>query len=307
MPISVAVAGEGAPELAEALRAAGSDAAATDAPAGQDLAILLADPAQAGDPAMRTLVGALTESTDRILFVPRDGTGDLAAVTAWFELFAERGFQPVMEYDAGFLGQGAFLADRNAVAAETELAEFADRLAPVESAPPPRPDPSPPDPSPPEPARPSGDEAALLRTQLAAAQAELAALRQALEQARAETKAWAPLREWVDAAVRRIVAPARPKRSLFGFLSARRRRAVRLAEDASSIRRSDLFDPSWYVASHPELARTGADPVLHYLAQHGTADPGPWFDTATYLRDHPELDPARMDPLLHAIKSQAKN
>ena len=46
-----------------------------------------------------------------------------------FELFAEQGFQPVVDYDAGFLGAGAFLVDRNATAADSDLAEFAARVS----------------------------------------------------------------------------------------------------------------------------------------------------------------------------------
>ncbi len=292
MPVSVIVAGQGATEVAAALRTAGTEAVvvADGAPEPCDLALLLSG-SRADDPAMRDLAAKLTAITDRILLVPetdRGTDGGLAEATAWFELFAERGFQPVLEYDAAFLGAGAFLVDRNAVAAEAELADFTERLgtsaAPALPAAAPLPDP----------------ELAELRRQLAARSGELELLGAELADARAQAEAWAPLRRWVEACARAGRKPTKPSR-LRRWLWRRTRRGRKLM-DAEDIRHSELFDPAWYIASHPDLAEVGGDPVLHYLRHAATADPGPWFDTQAYLRDHPELDPVATNPLLHAIR-----
>ncbi len=71
--------------------------------------------------------------------------------------------------------------------------------------------------------------------------------------------------------------------------------------DAALVRSSALFDAGWYIASHPALAETGGDPVLHYVAKGAAAgaDPGPYFDSAAYRAAHPACFGA---PLAHAIR-----
>ena len=140
MPIAIVVAfkesagkegaGEGA-AFADALRQAGADVEilAPDTAGGFDLAVLLA----AADPALHDGIASLIERlaaiSDRLLFVPTGDPESPPSPDAWFELFAEHGYQPVVDYDASFLARGAFLVDRNATAAESELAAFADRLS----------------------------------------------------------------------------------------------------------------------------------------------------------------------------------
>ena len=49
---------------------------------------------------------------------------------------------------------------------------------------------------------------------------------------------------------------------------------------------------------------TGLPPALHYL-RHGAAeglDPSPRFDTTQYLADHPDVAASGANPLLHHLR-----
>lgn len=62
-----------------------------------------------------------------------------------------------------------------------------------------------------------------------------------------------------------------------------------------------LFDESFYRTSHPEVARSGLDPYLHYIwrgAGRGH-DPNADFDTAFYRR---QSGPTRLDPVRHYLR-----
>ena len=328
MPVAIVVAGSGvASRAADFLRSldqagAGAEPYAPGMAAGFDLAILLASgaPGDAG-----ALVEALAGISDRLLFVPEPGDG--ASLDAWFELFAEQGYQPVVEYDASFVAQGAFLVDRNATAAESELSAFAERLSMGGAL------------------AASTQRVAVLEAELGTAgdrdsiKADLAAREAALaaclareaewrgraEAAEAECAAlreqvagWhgmaARLGEWVRAA---CAAPGRDTlgalrtaagrdgrtgwvASLLGRRGASRAELQSLS-DAAVIRGHELFDAGWYIACHPELAASGGDPVLHYVL-HGAADgadPGPHFDAKAYIAENPA---GVANPLAHAIR-----
>jgi hypothetical protein len=56
--------------------------------------------------------------------------------------------------------------------------------------------------------------------------------------------------------------------------------------DIRLIRQSGLFDAEYYLRQYPEVARSGMDPIVHYLeigAKQGK-DPSPYFETAFYAR-----------------------
>jgi hypothetical protein len=337
MPVAIVVAdaggGAAAGAFADALGQAGAGAEiyAPGGAGGFDLAVLLADP----DPGRHQGVGGLIEGlaaiSDRLLFVPSAAAADGGApdLNGWFELFAEQGYQPVVEYDAGFLGQGAFLVDRNATAAETELSAFADRLsmggalaastqrvAALEAE-----------------LGTAGDREAV-KAALAARQAELAACHAraaaflaraeaaeaALDDMRVQLDGWQSVAKALGAWVHHVCgAPGRdtlaglravsglaPKPRFLARFRPWRRAEPTAAErlllaDAALVRASGLFDAGWYIASHPALAGSGADPVLHYVAAGAAsgADPGPYFDTAAYRAAHPDCAGA---PLAHAIR-----
>ena len=69
------------------------------------------------------------------------------------------------------------------------------------------------------------------------------------------------------------------------------------------LRTSGLFDKSWYLATNPDVANSGADPVIHFLRKGAAEgrDPNAWFDTKYYMSNHPGTISAGINPLLHFI------
>lgn len=121
------------------------------------------------------------------------------------------------------------------------------------------------------------------RTSLSARDAELAALRRELEGMR-NSRAW------------RLAAPLRAL-----GLKLRRHGGADLASAIAAVEGSGLFDRAWYLDTHPDVARSGLDPVEHYLG-FGAAegrDPGPGFDTEGYLERYPDVREAGLNPLVH--------
>lgn len=67
---------------------------------------------------------------------------------------------------------------------------------------------------------------------------------------------------------------------------------------------SGLFDSDWYLASYPDVARAGINPVDHYL-RYGVVEgrnPSPHFDTLWYLEKYPDITVESINPLVHYIK-----
>lgn len=74
------------------------------------------------------------------------------------------------------------------------------------------------------------------------------------------------------------------------------------------IEKSGLFDTKWYCNQYPDIAKTGANPIKHYI-RFGAAEgrnPGPNFDTSLYLARHPGLAKEGINPLVHYIQSKSK-
>jgi len=85
--------------------------------------------------------------------------------------------------------------------------------------------------------------------------------------------------------------------------------AARRAEDddADLLLASGLFDPGWYVATYPEVAAAGYDPVRHYLrfAVAEQRQPGPGFDGLWYANSNLDVSKARANPLVHYLRHGA--
>lgn len=80
----------------------------------------------------------------------------------------------------------------------------------------------------------------------------------------------------------------------------KKRGTARLAEEAA-IRRSGLFDTSWYLAQYPDVVAADIEPVKHYL-NYGAAegrDPSPFFDTKWYLSRYAQALANGDNPLVH--------
>jgi hypothetical protein len=310
MPIAVAIHGPGAPQFAAAFAEAGAEAEVFPGPGGAayDLAILLAPGSATGAADSEATVAALAAASDRLLFIPLQRAGAEPDLDAWFEALAGHGFQPVVDYDASFLGPGAFLVDRNATAADSDLADFAARVAaggaPAEA-------PAPLTPAPPEDSSQRDAmraELAQLSAALAASQAEAASARHEVEVLKRAMDAWQSLGSWVwtvcaapgrdtlaslRAASGGIVGRYGPFARLRGRTSRPTKAERILLADAALVRTSRHFDAAWYIASHPELAENGGDPVWHYILRGAAAgaEPGPYFDSAPWRQTAPDRNP----------------
>lgn len=61
------------------------------------------------------------------------------------------------------------------------------------------------------------------------------------------------------------------------------------------------FDPVYYLATYPDVAENGCDPLEHYLKfgwKEGR-DPSDQFSTSGYLSANPDVAEAGINPLVH--------
>src|SRR5260370_314746 len=95
-------------------------------------------------------------------------------------------------------------------------------------------------------------------------------------------------------------------RSLGGSMPNLRRR-LRLPREWWIVRKSRLFDTSYYLEQNPDVAKAGVNPLHHYL-RRGAAegrDPHPLFDTSYYLEQNPDVAKAGVNPLFHYLRHGA--
>ena len=74
-----------------------------------------------------------------------------------------------------------------------------------------------------------------------------------------------------------------------------------------SVEPEALFERDWYLATYPDVAASGGDPLQHYL-HHGVTEgrnPNRLFDTKWYLASHPEVNSNKISPLVHYMQSGA--
>ena len=79
----------------------------------------------------------------------------------------------------------------------------------------------------------------------------------------------------------------------------------RLAEEIELYIESPLLDPIWYRETYPDLRDTPTDFARHYL-EHGAAEgrnPSSRFDTKSYLAANPDVAASGANPLVHYILS----
>lgn len=62
---------------------------------------------------------------------------------------------------------------------------------------------------------------------------------------------------------------------------------------------SGVFDPDWYLATYPDVAAAGIDPLVHFMTQARSEHrcPGPYFDTGWYLHEYADDLPEGANPL----------
>jgi hypothetical protein len=69
-----------------------------------------------------------------------------------------------------------------------------------------------------------------------------------------------------------------------------------------------LFDHDWYLGQHPDIAKAGVDPLVHYLALGAREgrDPHPLFDSSYYLESNPDVAETGVNPLTHFLTLGAR-
>ena len=82
--------------------------------------------------------------------------------------------------------------------------------------------------------------------------------------------------------------------------SRRRRRK----EQLQTILQSGLFDREWYLATYPDVASAGIDPLIHFfdLGWREGRDPGPNFATSAYLKANADVARSGANPLIHFVE-----
>jgi hypothetical protein len=73
--------------------------------------------------------------------------------------------------------------------------------------------------------------------------------------------------------------------------------------DVAEVQSSGLFNAEWYLATYPDVAASGADPLTHFMTQARAEHrcPGPYFDTGWYLRAYGEDIPEGTNPLAYYL------
>ena len=80
-------------------------------------------------------------------------------------------------------------------------------------------------------------------------------------------------------------------------------KAKKYLESYDKIMESGLFDKNYYLKAYPHIAKSGMDPLVHYLF-HGYKEdksPSAQFNLKRYLDEFPEIKKYNLNPLIHYI------
>ena len=107
---------------------------------------------------------------------------------------------------------------------------------------------------------------------------------------------------------RRGVEPAWSFESLLGGPAAVQAEGDVVSRDAAELRReraiaASEFDHGFYAGANPDVVRTGADPLDHFLTAgwREGRDPSPVFSVRDYLETYPDIDAAGINPFVHFL------
>lgn len=133
-----------------------------------------------------------------------------------------------------------------------------------------------------------------LSAQHEALQAKISSISEFLSQEKMSTLALVNSWSW------RATAPLRRLRRIIG---GNRVSGAVYGADVLRLHMSSMFDATWYLAQYQDVAATGIDPVVHYLAYGANEgrDPGPGFSTRMYLESNPDVKASGMNPLVHLL------
>ncbi|MNM23925.1 hypothetical protein D3C81_343390 [compost metagenome] len=98
------------------------------------------------------------------------------------------------------------------------------------------------------------------------------------------------------------VAARLDRRFMAGRLS-RHLQKRRLRTELRPLRASKWFDSKWYLATYPDVATSGIEPLSHYhrFGWKEGRNPGPVFDSTYYLNANADVRDTDMNPLLHFV------
>jgi hypothetical protein len=70
-----------------------------------------------------------------------------------------------------------------------------------------------------------------------------------------------------------------------------------------ALRKSDFFDPAWYLAQYPDVTQQGVDPLIHYVEKGASErrNPSASFDTDWYVTTYPNVLHSSINPLVHFV------
>src|SRR6266498_2060752 len=70
-----------------------------------------------------------------------------------------------------------------------------------------------------------------------------------------------------------------------------------------AIKKSDLFDPAYYLLNNPDVRRADIDPLFHFIEQGWKEgrNPSQKFQTRYYLETNPDVNRAGINPLAHYL------
>lgn len=88
-------------------------------------------------------------------------------------------------------------------------------------------------------------------------------------------------------------------------LLARRRLKKMVAKDMQLIAGSGFFDAEWYLANNPDIAKSGVDPLRHYVLDgaYELRDPGPQFSAFRYHKAYPDVTAGAVPALMHFLRN----
>ena len=81
------------------------------------------------------------------------------------------------------------------------------------------------------------------------------------------------------------------------------KKAKKYMESYDKIMESGLFDKNYYLKAYPHIAKSGMDPLVHYLFYGYKEDKNPsaQFNLKRYLEEYPEIKRKGLNPLVHYI------
>lgn len=138
-----------------------------------------------------------------------------------------------------------------------------------------------------------------LQSELAGVNSDLASAREELSNRSRQLSGILHSRTWKLTSPLRKLANLHPRRY-------RRRRQFQ--KDTELLTQSTLFDAAWYLSNNPDVAKSGEDPVVHYLQYGGREgrDPSENFSSTRYLEENADVRKAGMNPLVHYLRHGAR-